>query len=374
MMKKKYILVLVAAFAFGQCVLSSAETLADTTAIAHRGLISSGNAFLRPIQKRDSVLIADQLKYGALLEGVEEGTDFGLPDYSKGFIDSVEVVSSWTIDTLKTKKIRKSKVYDIEASVILTSFDEGLYQLPPLVMARRLPGGKIDTLVFAAPKPLEVKTMPVDTTTFTPHDIKGQIRYPVTFKEVLPYIGLGLLMVALIALAVYLIRRYRARGENQVVEEAPHIAALRKLDKFRGNKFWAPEKQKIFYSGVTDALREYLVARYGFGAMEMTTAEIFRDLRKTDVPKYLFEDMKGLFERSDFVKYAKLTVSDEDNAKVIPAAVRFVTDTYQAVLDAEAAAQEAAQQQTETPSDEDKTPMEKVKPQRDDTAYMPKGN
>ncbi|MBR0361054.1 MAG: hypothetical protein IIX35_01595, partial [Paraprevotella sp.] len=39
---------------------------------------------------------------------------------------------------------------------------------------------------------------------------------------------------------------------------------------------WVPEKQKAFYSGITDALREYIAARYGISAMEMTTAEIFK--------------------------------------------------------------------------------------------------
>ena len=63
--------------------------------------------------------------------------------------------------------------------------------------------------------------------------------------------------------------------------------------------------------------------------MEMTTAEIFRDLSSSDVPKDLYDSMKELFELSDFVKFAKMTVSDDDNAKVLPAAVRFVTETYQ---------------------------------------------
>ena len=119
------------------------------------------------------------------------------------------------------------------------------------------------------------------------------------------------------------------RGLNE------RIRALRKLDKLRGDKFWKPEQQKFFYSGVTDTLREYIASRYGVGAMEMTTAEIFEGLKGTDLPKDLYEEMKELFERADFVKFAKYTASDEDNAKVLPGAVRFVTSTYQAELEEE---------------------------------------
>ena len=64
--------------------------------------------------------------------------------------------------------------------------------------------------------------------------------------------------------------------------------------------------------------------------MEMTTAEIFADMKETDVPAELLQEMKELFELADFVKFAKFVASDEDNAKALPAAVRFVTQTYQA--------------------------------------------
>jgi hypothetical protein len=156
----------------------------------------------------------------------------------------------------------------------------------------------------------------------------------VTFREVLPWLGLGLGIAALIALAVWLIVRYgRKRDVLAERKEPAHIVALRKLDKYRGNKMWAPEKQKAFYSGVTDTLREYIDARYEIGAMEMTTAEIMKELKTTDVPADLQVGLKELFERADFVKFAKFTASDEDNAAALPFAVRFVTTTYQADLE-----------------------------------------
>ena len=63
--------------------------------------------------------------------------------------------------------------------------------------------------------------------------------------------------------------------------------------------------------------------------MEKTTAEIFEDMKSTDAPKELLAELKDLFERADFVKFAKFVASDEDNASALPMAVRFVTSTYQ---------------------------------------------
>ena len=255
----------------------------------------------------------------------------------------VLLVRGWQIDTTrltKPKKGRPGKV-DIEASLVIASMDEAFYHLPSLTAVRTLPGGEPDTLVFLS-RELDVRTMPVDTTTYQIHDIKGQIRYPLTAAEVIPYI-LGFDLIAmLVILVVCLIMIYGKKASKaQAPEEPAHIVALRKLDGLRGDKYWAPEKQKLFYSGVTDTLREYMAKRYAFDAMEETTPEIFSDLKKTDIPADLYEEMKELFERADFIKFAKHTATDDENAGVIPSAVRFVTTTYQSQIDTEA---DAAQQ------------------------------
>ena len=305
-------------------------------------MIRMEGAFLEPLQVRDSVLIADQVFYGFELNGVEEGTQFAFPSVKDTLMTGIEIVQPWRMDTLKTIKGKKGgpASLNLKGGLTITTFDEGVYVLPPLAVQRLSKDGVLDTLVFD-PQKLEVMTMPVDTATFKPHDIKGQILYPVTFRELLPWIAGSLALAALISLIVWLIIRYRRRHNPEYIrKDPPHIIALRKLDKFRGNKMWAPEKQKAFYSGITDALREYMAARYGISAMEMTTSEIFKDMKQTDAPEDLLTEMKDLFERADFVKFAKFTASEEENASALPVAVRFVTSTYQTDVEEEAQSEE----------------------------------
>ena len=292
----------------------------------------AGQTFLEPLQKRDSVLIADQFRYGFTLENITEGTPLALPELKPEKDSPLEILGDWQLDSTRvSRKKEKPARYDIRASIILTAFDGGNYQLPDIPA---LVNG--DTLVFKAPEePLEVKELPIDMETFQAHDIKPQVRFPYTFREILPWL-LGILAAIglIIFLYVFIQSRRKAAKEKEQAEPA-HIRALRKLDKYRGDRFWKPENQKVFYSGVTDTLREYIVARYGVGAMEMTTAEIFKDLQGSDIPKDLYEEMKSLFERADFVKFAKFTATDEENATVLPQAVHFVTATYQAELEEE---------------------------------------
>ena len=243
-------------------VLAFAAVMISLTAAGQRApqgkgmLIRSEDSFLEPLQKRDTALIGDQFRYGFHLKDVAEGTRFALPDFSKGFMDSVEIVLPFRMDTVKTYGGKNgSKSYDIDVSMVITSFDEGKYDLLPLSLVRASGVDRVDTLLFE-PKTLDILTMPVDTATYQIHDIKGQIRYPLKASELVHYIA-GVIFLALIVFLLwkFVLARRRKGGESQH-SDPPYLVALRKLEKYRDGKYWAPEKQKAYYSGVTDALRE----------------------------------------------------------------------------------------------------------------------
>ena len=312
-------------------------------------IVPSGDATLQQLQKRDSILIADQIRYGVTIEDVKAGEKIALPDFSAASNDTLTILGGWQLDTLVNGKAVRSrnakaaarllrKPFALKASIVLVPFEEGHYALPDVPVIR-----ESDTLVFKGLE-MDVKTMPVDTATFEIHDIKGQILYPVTFKELLPWIGGGLLAAALIALAVWLIVRASKRKAEALKPKDPaYIVALRELNKYRSDKYWAPDKQKAFYSGITDALKFYMDERFGVDAPEMTTAELFDALKSDkDITPEMYSSLKELFERADFVKFAKHIASEQENAAALPLAVRFVTTTYQTDLEKETGGQEAA--------------------------------
>lgn len=306
--------------------------LAVSGALGLRAQEYDGETFMEQLQKRDSVLIADQLRYGVELNGVEDGSALALPVIKDTLMRDIEIVELWQLDTLKFNK--KSNERDIRASIVITSFEDGEYLLPGIPVAIRRPSGNVDTLYFKGQDVLFC-TMPVDTATFVIHDLKGQMKYPLTFAEVLPWLLLALALAGAGVGIWYWVQYRRRKREEAESHDPAHIIALRKLDAYRGDKFWAEPKQKAFYSGVTDALREYICARYGVSAMEMTTAEIFSALKKSDMPEDLKKDLQALFELSDYVKFAKYVASDEENAGVLPLGVRFVTTTYQEEVEGE---------------------------------------
>ena len=170
-----------------------------TTLLGAQGIRKeAGNTFLEPLQKRDSVLIADQFRYGIILENVPEGTPLAFPEFKPEKDSPLEILGEWQLDSTRISKKKEVPArYNIKASLILTAFDGGIYELPDIPV---LMDG--DTLVFHAPEePLEVKELPIDMETFQAHDIKPQVKFPYTFKEIFPWVLAALGFIGLVLIA-----------------------------------------------------------------------------------------------------------------------------------------------------------------------------
>ena len=282
--------------------------------------------------ERDSILIGDQVRWSASLElGDAKDATFLIPE--QPVAPGVEVLGGFAYDSTKVRK------GILEISAVLTSFDSGAVVLPPLVALVRRPDDRVDTLTFNSPV-LNVNTIPVDTATFEPYDIKGQMKYPVTFAEVFPWALLALVLATAVwAVMRFLHNRRRDKdffGRPKVVDP-PHIVALRSLEKIRSQKLYQNGKQKMFYTAVTDVLRQYMAGRYGFQAMEQTSAEIFESLGGKEIDERLMERIKDLFTTADYVKFAKHNASEQENEEAIPTAVSFVNATFMQQMEDEKA-------------------------------------
>lgn len=281
---------------------------------------------------RDTMLIGDQIEWVIDLT-FREGDRFFVEKPDEQPAPGVETISPMTFDTVSLKK----GIVNVRGTAILTAFDSGTYFLPPLVTAIGHTDGSVDTVIFDSPV-MEVTTIPVDTATFKPYDIKGQIKYPLTLKEMLPWVGLALFAAALIFVVVRLIKAHRENTSffgKPVVKDPPHIVALRSLDRIRSQKLWQNDKQKQFYTAVTDTLRLYVSERYDISALESTSAEIFENLKNKGIEPSLYGKVQKLFETADYVKFAKHKASDLENEEAVPTAIKFVNETYMQQIEAD---------------------------------------
>jgi hypothetical protein len=274
--------------------------------------------------QKDTLLIGDQ-KILIFKAQVQQGDQFIFPTPKNPITEGVEIVGVPKIDTIGVK----DGLIDIESQLIVTSFDSGSYKLPPFPAYRIKSSGEVDTLWFDG-GPLEVKTIQIDTTTYNPFDVKGQLNYPFSFRELLPWAGV-LLLIAAISYLVY--RIIKNRRENRdifgraKVEDPAHIVALKKLEKLRNGKMWMKD-QKQFFTEVIDTLREYMERRYSIQTMEKTSGEILEELSKVNMEPKVYIELEELLKLSDLVKFAKYRAEEQECERAIPMSVRFVNATF----------------------------------------------
>lgn len=230
-------------------------------------------------------------------------------------------------EQLNGGRVRQSRIY------VLTSFVDTLYIIPPFKVM-------VDTTEYETnPIPLKVLTVDVDTT-FTeqfngpkyngPKDVEdvefnwsedGWMQGQIT-TTILP------LLASLLIFLIYrlLLHKPIVRVVRVIKRELPHLKAMRSINQIKADKMAASDNQKEYYTKLTDTLRQYINERYGFNAMEMTSAEIIDRLNSTDDPKSL-DELRQLFLTADLVKFAKYSTLLGENDTNLVNAIDFINQT-----------------------------------------------
>jgi hypothetical protein len=281
----------------------------------------------------DTILIGDHVEL-RLTAIIPKKYEVQFPFFADTIITGIEVLGLPKIDTLVKRSGQKELTYHL----LLTSFDEGYYRIPRILLLFS-DGEKVDT-ALTSPIWLMVNTLPPDTTKAIIYDIKMPYSEPITFAEVAPWIGLGLLIAAIVTLLVlYLIKR--KKGEKIFFPtkrtEPPHVVALRQLEKLKEQKLWNTDNHKHYYTLLTDIIRYYIEGRFGVSAMEQTTYEIISSIRKGELIRIeLIEKLQDTLSLADLVKFARFKPEVSENEVCLDFGFRFVNETkVEEVLDEE---------------------------------------
>jgi hypothetical protein len=124
-----------------------------------------------------------------------------------------------------------------------------------------------------------------------------------------------------------LIRRLRGGAEQAEPPPPPRPAnevALEALAWIEGADLTAEER----YALAVDALRAYLGGRYGFDAMESTTAELMAELEPLSVDGVGLPEIQAILDDADLVKFAKLIPTQDEALTLVARAREIVLSTW----------------------------------------------
>ena len=277
-------------------------------------------------QRMDSLqLLIGQQTILHLKATAQKGARIVLPSFKPQdqIVPGVEVVEQSKGDTMQMgdDRIQVSRDYT------LTSFDEKVYVVPALDV-------KIDGKSYHGnPLALKVLTVPVDTVhpnQFYP--AKGVQDNPFEWSEWSFAFWLSLLMIIICGAMVYLRNRLKKNkpiiARIRIVKRVPaHEKALREINDIKHHHTSASqETQKEYYTQLTNTLRAYIVSRFGFNAMEMTSGEIIERLRASGDQK-MIDELRMLFSTADLVKFAKYEIPMNENDANLVNAINFIDQT-----------------------------------------------
>ena len=295
------------------------------------GILGSTNGFSQVtvnVSMDTSMLLIGDQTHVVLHAAYPDSLEVKFPVFADTIINKLEILNALPVDT-----VHNGNMLNVTQSYLVTSFDSGWYQIPPMKFAILFPKSQLHDTLKSLPVYFGVQTMRIDTANANAiADIKPPLDAPLTFKEVLPFVGWGLGILLILFLAYYLYKRYVKKEPVFVKKEKPkepaYVIALRDLDMLKEEKLWQQGLIKEYYSKLTDIIRIYIDDRFGIHAMEMTTEEIREVMRKNiEIEKALKEDLVENLIVADFVKFAKASTLADENEKSMKFAYEFVLKT-----------------------------------------------
>ena len=177
---------------------------------------------------------------------------------------------------------------------------------------------------------IETKVDTAATAPARPSD--GIQKSPFLLSEWLPYYALCLLAV-LLFVAAYIIN-LRLKNQKPLVKRRqperkllPHEKAMRAIEQVKTQYSGSDNAdQKVYYTALTDVLRQYLEDRFGIKAMEMTSAEIVETLRREGNSETNAE-LERVFATADLVKFAKYSTQANEKNYYLGNVVDYIEET-----------------------------------------------
>ncbi len=274
------------------------------------------------------IMIGDQIKFYL---HVEQDRSFvvDMPLFADTLVKDVEILERSRIDTTYLS----DKILKLSQEFTITSFDSGFHVISAIPFPFR--NTNFEDTIESRPLVLGVYTFQIDSIQGIA-DIKHPLNTPFTFKEALPYIGIGFGSLLVISLIIWLIwffsRKEVQTVKREIPKEPPHVIALRDLDKLADKKLWQQSKFKEYHSELTEIIRIYIEFRFQIMAMEQTSDEVFQQFERNGLLSGdQFEILKQMLTLADFVKFAKYHPVPDENELSLKHAYDFVMKTKQKV-------------------------------------------
>lgn len=140
-------------------------------------------------------------------------------------------------------------------------------------------------------------------------------------------IVLAIVLAIIAAMIAARLARRPKKAAPKVPARPPWELALARLTEIRGSGMLERGELREYVDAVSDTLRTYLGARYGFDGIESTTVEIRRALVPLSLGTVSVTAIIELLEAADLVKFARVVPAPGDCTQLMASADQIVRST-----------------------------------------------
>jgi len=260
------------------------------------------------IMDTNSILIGEQINF-SISNTISETEVW--PTYEEFLVEGIEIIKQGKLDTNENI---------ISQNFIITSWDSGSYYIPPISFSEnsKTEGLLLNVQTITLKEGAELK------------DIKQPMEAPFGWSDIWPWL-VGVLLIALI---IFLLKKYVFNKKEEIKNEKPKVIipadviALKELITLEKAKIWQEGKIKEYHSNLSEIVRRYTEERFQFIALELTTEEIISEL-KSKVNNEQLASITILLKRADLAKFAKSKPEENENKESMQLAKDFVAQTKQ---------------------------------------------
>ncbi len=236
--------------------------------------------------------------------------------------------------TLETKVTADRAVSHLTIPVVALPKKPGRRELtlPPLPIAMSRASGEVRTLC-TAPHTVTLEDPIANTPDAKPRGNPKPLRQLEEWTAA-KHAAIGALAaLAALLLGMWLVRLWNRRPKPVPAPTPPRPpwdVALEELFDVRNAQLVAQGRFAEHFDRVSDAVRRYLGARYGYDGLETTTREAVVALKRVTPRIGVLTDVEGFLDNADLVKFAKLTPTEGECHSALSSAEEIVRRTMPA--------------------------------------------
>ncbi len=200
-------------------------------------------------------------------------------------------------------------------SIVVQGFETGTIDVPPVPFQVREPGGKLDERTTGAGKLELASVLSSGEAQRKPADLAPPAELAFSRRKLwMLAAAVGALLLVGALLGSWLAKRFGGEKARPSPPPVPaDLQALGDLDRLLGGQTLSKGELRRFHIELSAILKRYLESRFAFPAVERTTGEVERDLRRLAVDPLAQQPALEVLRACDRIKFANAATSLDES-------------------------------------------------------------